>query len=51
MAQLTTRPSPRAGGHQSDSMMTTMTKSVIRAAGSQIGRQVVRGLLGAMLKR
>jgi hypothetical protein len=29
----------------------TMTKSVVRAAGSQIGRQVVRGLLGAMLKK
>jgi uncharacterized protein len=41
----------RSPGRQPDSMMTVMTKSVIRAAGSQIGRQVVRGLLGAMLKR
>ncbi len=42
---------PRARGREPESMVTTMAKSVIRAAGSQIGRQVVRGLLGAMLKR
>lgn len=38
-------------GREPDSMIMTMTKSVVRAAGSQIGRQVVRGLLGAMLKK
>ena len=38
-------------GKQPESMMTTVTKSVIRAAGSQIGREVARGILGAMLKR
>jgi hypothetical protein len=32
-------------------MFTVVTKSVIRAAGSQIGREVARGILGAMLKR
>lgn len=44
-------PSPKPRGRQPDSMIMTMTKSVVRAAGSQIGRQVVRGLLGAMLKK
>jgi DNA helicase HerA-like ATPase len=43
--------SNKSAGRQSDSLVTTMAKSVIRAAGSQIGRQVVRGLLGAMLKK
>ncbi len=33
-----------------DSMLVTMTKSVVRSAGSQIGRQIVRGLLKSMLK-
>lgn len=47
----TPRPVARPTGRQPESMFATMTKSVIRAAGSQIGRQVVRGLLGAMLKR
>ncbi|MGB4101555.1 MAG: helicase HerA-like domain-containing protein [Alphaproteobacteria bacterium] len=47
----TPRSTGRAPGRQPESMLATMTKSVIRAAGSQIGRQVVRGLLGAMLKR
>ncbi len=42
---------PKPKGRQPDSMIMTMTKSVVRAAGSQIGRQVVRGLLGAMLKK
>lgn len=42
---------PKPRGREPESMIVTMTKSVVRAAGSQIGRQVVRGLLGAMLKR
>lgn len=41
----------RTAGRQPDSLITTMTKSVIRSAGSQIGRQIVRGLIGSMLKR
>ena len=43
-----------AGGRtvrQPDSVATVMAKSVIRAAGSQLGREVMRGLLGAMLKK
>lgn len=38
---------PRGAVH--DSMATTAVKSVVRAASSQIGRQVVRGLLGGIL--
>jgi DNA helicase HerA-like ATPase len=38
---------PRGAIH--DSMATTAVKSVVRAASSQIGRQVVRGLLGGIL--
>jgi DNA helicase HerA-like ATPase len=45
-------PMPRrAPGRQPDSMVTVVAKSVLRSAGSQIGREVIRGLLGAMLKR
>ena len=38
-------------GRQPQGIVEVMAKSVIRSAGSQIGREVVRGLLGAMLKR
>lgn len=41
----------RPVGRPRESVAMAMTKSVVRAAGSQIGRQIVRGLLGAMLKR
>ncbi len=41
------RPSSR----RSDSMAEALGKSVVRAAGSQAGRQLVRGLLGNLLKR
>ncbi len=37
-------------GREPDSMLMTMTKSVVRSAGTQIGRQIVRGLLQSMLK-
>lgn len=47
----TTATAKRSAGRQPDSLITTMTKSVIRSAGSQIGRQIVRGLIGSMLKR
>lgn len=42
---------PRTSGRPREGLATAMAKSLVRAAGSQIGRQVVRGLLGAMLKR
>ncbi|MFO0389303.1 MAG: helicase HerA-like domain-containing protein [Alphaproteobacteria bacterium] len=46
------QPAPaRPRGRQPDSLLQTATKSVVRAAGSRLGREIVRGLLGAMLKR
>jgi uncharacterized protein len=38
---------PRGAVH--DSVATTMAKSAMRAASSQLGRQVIRGLLGGIL--
>ena len=46
------RPAPsRPRGRQPEAIATSVAKSVMRAAGSQIGREIARGLLGAMLKR
>jgi uncharacterized protein len=43
-------PPPAAPrGRQPESMLETMAKSAIRAAGSQLGRQVIRGILGSIL--
>ena len=39
---------PRASNRQS--MAEALGKSVVRAAGSQVGRQIARGLLGTILK-
>jgi uncharacterized protein len=39
---------PRSRGRQSDTMVEAVAKSVLRAAGSQLGRQVVRGVLGSI---
>jgi DNA helicase HerA-like ATPase len=39
-------PPPR--GRQSDSILEATAKSVFRAAGSQLGRQIVRGVLGSI---
>ena len=38
---------PRGAIH--DSMATSMAKSAVRAASSQMGRQIVRGILGSFL--
>jgi DNA helicase HerA-like ATPase len=43
-----TRPRPRAAG-QGQSVLEAMAKSLARAAGSALGRQIVRGILGALL--
>jgi uncharacterized protein len=40
---------PVQRGRQPESLLETMAKSAIRAAGSQIGRQVIRGVLGSIL--
>lgn len=39
---------PKPRGRQSDTVLEAVTKSVLRAAGSQLGRQVVRGVLGSI---
>ena len=40
---------PVSRGRQPDSMTETMMKSVVRAAGSQMGRSLIRGVLGSIL--
>ena len=40
-------PKPRSGGR--DTMLEAFGKSAVRAVGSQVGRQVVRGILGTIL--
>jgi DNA helicase HerA-like ATPase len=44
-----TRSSTSSRGRQPDSMAETMMKSVVRAAGSQMGRSLIRGVLGSIL--
>ncbi|MEZ5691915.1 MAG: helicase HerA-like domain-containing protein [Rickettsiales bacterium] len=44
-------PVQKRRGRQPDSMITVMTKSVIRTVGSQLGRQIVRGLMGAISRK
>jgi DNA helicase HerA-like ATPase len=39
------------GGRRREGLMEAMTKSVVRSIGSGLGRQIVRGLLGALSKR
>jgi hypothetical protein len=36
------------GNRRSDSVMTSMTKSVARSVGSSVGRELARGLLGSL---
>ena len=43
------RPAPASRGRQSDSMAEAMMKSAMRAAGSQMGRSLIRGVLGSIL--
>ncbi|TDB38312.1 MAG: DUF853 family protein [Actinobacteria bacterium] len=43
-------PKPRTGGRR-DSMLEAMGKSMVRAMGSQIGRQIMRGVLGTITKK
>jgi hypothetical protein len=45
-------PAPRASSRSSrQTPMEAMISSTVRSIGSQIGRQIVRGLLGSLLKR
>jgi hypothetical protein len=41
-------PPPQGGGRQPDTLIEAAAKSVIRAASSQLGRQVMRGILGTI---
>jgi hypothetical protein len=43
-------PAPRPAGRPRESVAEAFAKSAVRAIGSSVGRQVVRGILGAMLK-
>jgi hypothetical protein len=42
-------PAPRRGGREPDSLLEVAAKSALRAVGSQLGRQIVRGVLGSLL--
>jgi len=37
------------GGKQSQGLLEAMAKSAVRTVGSQVGREIVRGLLGSIL--
>ena len=61
-AEAATRPAPRpesapapkkpsGGGYQRQGMAEALGKSVIRAAGSEAGRRLARGLLGSLLRK
>jgi DNA helicase HerA-like ATPase len=43
-------PAPRPAGRQREGIGEAFAKSAVRAVGSSLGRQIVRGILGAMLK-
>ena len=42
-------PKTRSAGREPESIMSAMAKSALRAAGTQIGREVIRGVLGSIL--
>lgn len=42
------QPARRARARESDSVVETIAKSAMRAAGSQLGRQIIRGVLGSI---
>ncbi|MGH7889362.1 MAG: helicase HerA-like domain-containing protein [Thermodesulfobacteriota bacterium] len=44
-----TLPQKKTGGSQRQTVGEAMVKSVVRAAGSQIGRQIIRGVMGSIL--
>jgi hypothetical protein len=44
------RAEPRPAGRQREGVAEAFAKSAVRAIGSSVGRQIVRGILGAMLK-
>ncbi len=44
------RTAPKPAGRQREGVGEAFAKSAVRAIGSSVGRQIVRGILGAMLK-
>lgn len=44
-------PRPRSTSSRKDTMFEAMGKSVVRAMGSQIGREIMRGVLGTIAKK
>ena len=42
------KPAPRSAGRRSDSPVEAMLKSTMRAAGSQLGRTLIRGIMGTL---
>lgn len=50
LAQAAPKAASVSRGRQPESLAMVVTKSVVRAAGSQIGRQIVRGLMSSLLK-
>lgn len=41
----------KTNGRRNDSMVETMMKSAVRTMGSTVGREIIRGVLGSLLKR
>ena len=49
-----TAPAPKkssGGGYKRQGMAETLGKSVLRAAGSEAGRKLVRGMLGSLMRK
>ncbi len=44
-------PAPRSAGRRRQSALEAFTKSTLRSIGSQLGRQIARGLLGSLFRR
>jgi DNA helicase HerA-like ATPase len=44
------QPAPRRGGRPRDSIGEILMKSAVRTVGSSIGREIVRGVLGSILR-
>lgn len=45
------RQAKQSSGGRGDSMLEAMGKSLLRSVGTQVGRQLVRGILGGLLRR
>jgi DNA helicase HerA-like ATPase len=47
-AETVVPPAPRPAGRQPDTILETTAKTVLRAAGSTLGREIMRGVLGTL---